>query len=65
MSIIPSCIRYGHVRLVEKVKVNGNAEKEEDLSASNSRYDKSEQYFKRRVTNHGCTSRWQKVNRNK
>jgi hypothetical protein len=39
-----------------KVKVNGDAEKEEDLSASNSRYDKPEQYFKRYVTNHVRTS---------
>jgi hypothetical protein len=40
----------------EKVEVNGYAEKEEDLSASNLRYDKPEQYFKRYVTNHVRTS---------
>jgi hypothetical protein len=49
----------------EKIKVNGEPEKESDRRASNSRYDKSEQYFKRYVTNHVRSSLCQEVDRNK
>src|SRR5437868_3033650 len=49
----------------ETVKVNGDAEKEWDLSTSNSSYEKSEQYFKRYVTNHLPSSLCQELDRNK
>jgi hypothetical protein len=39
--------------------------KRKKISASNSRYGKPEQDFKRYVTNHACTSLYQEVDGNK